>query len=56
MLPLRNCGGVSLDDLTAYVLILGLFVIPGYAIIQLAERIMYAVYWLQSSILSFPFP
>jgi hypothetical protein len=44
------------DDLVAYVLILGLFVIPGYAIIQLAERIMYAVYWLQSSIISFPFP
>jgi hypothetical protein len=44
------------DDLVAYVLILGLFVIPGYSIIQLAERIMYAVYWLQSSIISFPFP
>lgn len=45
-----------MDELTSYVLITGLFVIPGFAIIQLGEQILYALYWLQSAVISFPFP
>jgi ABC-type Mn2+/Zn2+ transport system permease subunit len=44
------------SDVVGYILILGLFVFPAYGAIQLAERIMYAVFENQSILLSFPFP
>ena len=45
-----------MSDVIGYILILGLFVIPGYALVQLAVRIMQAVYENQSILISFPFP
>ena len=45
-----------MSDVVGYILILGLLVLPAYAVIQLGERIMYAVFENQSLLLSFPFP
>jgi hypothetical protein len=45
-----------MSDAVGYILILGLIVFPIYGALQLAERIMYAVFENQSILLSFPFP
>jgi hypothetical protein len=45
-----------MSDIVGYILVLGLFVLPGYALVQLAVRIMQAAYENQSVVLSFPFP
>lgn len=43
-------------DIVGYLCVLGLLVIPGYALVQLALKIMQAAYENQSILLSFPFP
>lgn len=45
-----------MSDAVATVLILGAFVVPGYALIQVAERILLAVFESQSLLLALPFP
>ena len=45
-----------MDDIVGYILILGLIVLPGYAIIKLGLFILRALYENQSMILSLPFP
>lgn len=45
-----------MSDTVAYILILGAFVVPGYALIQLAERILLASFESTALLLSIPFP
>jgi ABC-type Mn2+/Zn2+ transport system permease subunit len=45
-----------MSDVVGYILVLGMVVLPGYAAIRLAVRIMQAAYENQSIVLSFPFP
>jgi hypothetical protein len=45
-----------MQEVAAYIIILGLIVLPGYALIRLAMQIMQTVYENQSMLVSFPFP
>ena len=45
-----------MSDVVAYILFLAMFVIPGYVIFVICDRIIQAVFENQSLLLSFPFP
>lgn len=45
-----------MSDVVAYILILATFVIPGYVIFAISDRIIQTVFENQSLLISFPFP
>ncbi len=45
-----------MSDAVASILILGAFVVPAYALIQLAERILLASFESSALLLAIPFP
>ncbi len=45
-----------MSDVTAYILILGLIVLPASALILLAESLVLNVFSIQSLLITVPFP
>ena len=45
-----------MSDVTAYILILGLIVLPSYALIYYSDKLLVSIYSVQSLVLTVPFP